>query len=116
MPDVWDDSGSGWSSADELLPTPGERLLYALGQLYLLHHQGELPVPPAAFDIEDLARIIGVWPELEFAVHDRFGARYYFPGEVLFVNPEQTFHWRLLGVWEFAAARDLDAWWRDDIG
>ena len=94
-------------------PTPGERLLYALGQLYRLHHQGNLSAQPAAFDVEDLARIIGVWPELEFAVRDGSGTRYHFAGEVLFVNPADLFPWRLLSLAEFAGsqATDADAWW-----
>lgn len=83
--------------------TPGERLLYALGQLYRLHHRGQLPVEPAAFDIEDLARIIGVWPEVEFSVEDGFGLRYHLPGEVLSVEPERSFPWRLLDPWESGA-------------
>lgn len=53
-------------TADEKPITPGERLLYALGQLAALWKRGELPVPPAAFDADDVARIIGVSQDIEF--------------------------------------------------
>lgn len=98
-----------------LEPSSGERLLYALGQLYRHHRSGELPLQPADFDIEDLGRIIGVWPEMEFEVNDRFGRRYHFPGEVLVVVPSELFPWRLLGVWEFAAELELNSHWAEGL-
>lgn len=94
--------------------TPGERLLYALGQLYRLHHAGQLEVDPGAFDVENLARIIGVQADLEFAVEDRSGSHYHFPGEVICVEPSKPFPWRLLDVWEFAAEQNpRPPWWED---
>lgn len=44
--------------------------------------------------IEDLARIVGVASELEFASEDRAGLHYHFPHGVLHVDPaERTFPW-----------------------
>lgn len=73
--------------------------MFALGQLYLLWHRRQLDVRPAAFDIEDLARIIGVARDIEFVSH-RPGARrsYHFVGEVLLVDADEDFPWRLLDL------------------
>ena len=98
----------------ESAPTPGERLVHALGQLHRLHLCGRLPAHPSAFDIEDVARIVGVWPQLEFVVSDDEGTRYHFPGEVLFISADRPEMLRLLGVFEFAAEQDLTEWWRED--
>lgn len=109
-------SGDGAQAGDwPAEPSPGERLLYALGQLYRHHRSGELALQPADFDIEDLGRIIGVWPEMEFEVNDRFGRHYHFPGEVLVVVPSEPFPWRLLGVWEFAADLELNSHWAEGL-
>lgn len=108
-----DDSRDRESPSDESPPSPGERLLHALGQLHRLYLCGRLPAHPSAFDIEDVARIIGVWPELEFVVSDDEGTRYHFAGEVLFISADRPEMLRLLGVWEFAAQQDLNEWWRE---
>lgn len=50
--------------------TPGERLLHALGQLHRLHLCGRLPAHPSAFAIEDVVRMVGIWPDLELVVAD----------------------------------------------
>jgi hypothetical protein len=94
-------------------PRPGERLLHALGQLQRLHLCGRLPVHPSAFDVEDVARIVGVWPELELVVADEKGARYHFAGEVLFITAQQPAMVRLLSVLEFVVEQDLDTWWQE---
>jgi hypothetical protein len=88
-------------------PRPGERVLYALGQLHRLHLAGQLPVSPSAFSIEDVARIVGVVGDLEFSTEDRHGQSFHFPNEVLDINAAGPFPWRLLGVWEWAAERQV---------
>lgn len=90
-------------------PTPGERLLYALGQLYLLSRRGELRVAPANFDVWDLAGIIGVRGDIEFISEDRSGSRWHFAGEVLLVDLHQEFPWRLLSMWEWADEAEGDS-------
>lgn len=99
-----DDAGEDCAAvaAGEAL-TSGERLLYALGQLYLLWHRGELPVAPRDFDIEDLARIIGVARDIEFTSEGPLGRSVHFPSEVLLIDGRQRFPWRLF---------DLDGWAR----
>jgi hypothetical protein len=94
-------------------PTPGERVLYALGQLHRLHLAGRLPVHPSAFAIEDLVRILGLAGELEFVTEDRHGQHFHFPSEVLYINPAKPFPWRLLGVWEWAAEQEANAFWAE---
>lgn len=101
---------------DDDAPTPGERLLYALGQLYRLHRHRRLPVHPSVFDLVDLACVIGVADELEFVMEDRNGEHYHFPNEVLCVQPERAFPWRLLTVWNWAAEQELNSWWADGPG
>jgi hypothetical protein len=81
--------------------TAGERLMYALGQLYRLWYRGELDVAPINFDIEDLARIIGVARDIEFVSSGLNCRAYHFPSEVLVVQSEDEFPWSLL---------DLDTW------
>jgi len=67
-----------------------------------------LPFDPRAFDLEDLARVIGVAGEVEFITEDRDGTNCHFAGEVLHVRPERSFPWRLLSVWEWAAEQYLN--------
>lgn len=65
--------------------TPGERLFYALGQLYRLWRQGALDVAPIDFDIRDLARIIGVAGDIEFISDGPLGrTRCWSPTNALF--------------------------------
>jgi hypothetical protein len=96
---------------------PGERLFYALGQLYRLWRRGELDVQPVDFDVCDLARIIGVSGQLEFISEDQLGVHYHFPGEVLVVDerPDSDFPWRLLDTWEWAAEQELNSFWTEDL-
>jgi hypothetical protein len=85
----------------------GERLLYALGQLYRRSRAGELDVDPNDFDIENVTRIIGGWREVEFVQTDSAGVAYHFPSEVLCVDPGRAFPWRLKGVWEWAVRHEF---------
>jgi hypothetical protein len=117
--DGWDELREwydlGWSEGSEAAaqsdahesPTPGERLLYALGQLYRRSRYGDLDVDPDDFDIENVARIIGVWRDVEFVQEDAAGMAYHFPSEVLCVAPGFVFPWYLLDVWAWAAEREL---------
>jgi hypothetical protein len=98
-------------------PTPGERLLYALGQLLRLNRAGRFPVHPRDIDVEDLLRVLGLWRELEFASRNRLGRHYHFSTEVLTVSAEapasDPFPWRLLSIWEWAAEQELNNLWLD---
>jgi hypothetical protein len=116
-PDGPPDEGSGGGegrerdAGHERELRPGERLFYALGQLYRLWWRGQLDVEPIRFDLCDLARIIGVASELEFVSEDRLGVHYHFPGETLVVRerPSTDFPWELLDTWEWAAEQELRA-------
>jgi hypothetical protein len=77
-------------------PTPGERLLYALGQLYKLFRHGALNVRPEHFEVWDLAGILGVHNDIEFISENRWGSHWHFADEVLHVNTDAEFPWRLL--------------------
>ena len=96
-------------------PMPGERLFYALGQLYKLWRRGQLDVEPLRFDVWDLAGIIGVRGDIEFISEDQLGAHYHFPGEVLVIQerPGSDFPWRLLDTWEWAAEQELNSFWAE---
>jgi len=95
-------------------PTPGERVLYALGQMHRLHLSGALPVHPRVLRIEDVARIVGVAGELEFTSEDRYGQHAHFPGEVLYVHPSKPFPWRLLSACEWAVEQETNAFLTGD--
>jgi hypothetical protein len=90
-------------------PTPGERLLYALGQLYLSWHRGRTAVEPRDLDVEDLARIIGVTRDIELVTDSPFGRSFHFPSEVLLVNDREPFPWRLLDLQPWARLTDEPA-------
>ena len=114
-----DDGAEDWAETpenDQAL-APGERLFYALGQLYRLWRRGELDVRPINFDVSDLARIIGVASDIEFISEDLLGVHYHFPGEVLVVEepPDCDFPWRLRDTWEWAAEQELNSFWTEDL-
>ena len=90
-------------------PTAGERVVYALGQLYRLRALGRLPVDPAEFDIEDVARIVGVADQFEFATETHRGRHYHFADEVLVVRPDAPLPWRLLDSWDWALAEEIES-------
>ena len=94
--------------------TPGERLLYTLGQLYRLYRKNALAVHPNDFDVEDLARTIGVLSEIEFVQEDLMGRHFHFGAQVLHADPLQVFPWRLLGMWEWAAEQELNSFWLEE--
>jgi hypothetical protein len=96
---------------EEFPPTPGEGLLYALGQLHRLYRAGRLPVSPTVLDVEDVARVVGVAGQLEFVGENRLGCHYHFPTEVLTFNSEDPFPWRLLDDWDWAADQELNSLW-----
>lgn len=107
-PDDGAEAGATPPENDQAL-APGERLFYALGQLYKLWHRSQLGVHPLDFDVWDLAGIIGVRGEVEFISEDGLGAHYHFPGEVLVIekHPDSDFPWCLLDTWDWAAAQEL---------
>ena len=96
--------------------TPGERLLYALGQLYRHARNGELDVEPRDFDIWDLAGILGVRGDVEFVSEGRGGAVYHFADEVFVFDQASEFPWRLLTLWEWAVEREFEALAAEDEG
>jgi hypothetical protein len=107
---VRDDSGSEPFSQDddpEPQPTPAERLLYALGQLYRRWHNGELPVRPHDFDVWELATTIGVKRDIEMVVEHPHAVAYHFPGEVL-VMTNDRFPWAILNIETWSAWCDLE--------
>lgn len=75
-----DGPGDDESDQQDALPTPGERLLYALGQLYRLWRQGQLPLHPDVLEIEDVARVIGISGQLELVTTDAEGKTYHLLG------------------------------------
>jgi len=112
--DEWDEA-SEWDDLDKRAEqpgntgdasTPGERLLYTLGQLFLLWHRGELDVAPRDFDVEDLARIIGVARDIEFTSDGPLGRSFHMPGEALVLDRAAEFPWRLLSDEAWAASEE----------
>ncbi len=98
-----------WEDEDEEpAPTPAERLLYALGQLYRRWHRGELSVLPHDFDVLELARIIGVGRDVEMVTEYTHGTAFHFEGEVLVVLPDRTFPWAVWSVEEWAVYNELE--------
>ena len=111
-----DDAGDEAEDPDDtadLGPTPGERVRFALAQLYRLHNTGKLPFHPSALDVEDLARVIGVGDEYEFSTEDRTGQHFHFRNEVLTYDPEQRFPWQLRTTWEWAAEQEMNSYWAE---
>jgi hypothetical protein len=47
-------------------PTPGERLIYALGQLHRQWRVRATLTPPGEVDVEAVAKTLGVWTDIEF--------------------------------------------------
>jgi hypothetical protein len=100
-------------------PTPGERLLYALGQLHRQWHVRATLTPPDEVDVEAVARMLGVWADIEF-IQDEEGdedggepaLHLHFTREVLTVDRRREFPWTLLGVWEWARRQETRDFWR----
>lgn len=97
-------------------PTPGERLLYALGQLYRQWHVRATLTPPDEVDVEAVARMLGVWTDIEFVQDEEDegepALHLHFAGEVLTIDRRREFPWQLLGVWEWAQAQETRDFWR----
>jgi hypothetical protein len=95
--------------------TPGERLLYALGQLHRQWHVRATLTPPGEVDIEAVARMLGVWTDVEFVQEggEDGGEQYiHFAGEVLTVDRRREFPWTLLDMWEWAREQETSEFWR----
>jgi hypothetical protein len=104
--------------------TPGERMLYALGQMHRRWRAGTKgAVPPHRVNVEAVARIIGAWGEVEFIQgadsEDERSARraeerfyIHFPSEVIVFDPRCDFPWLLLGVFEWAERQEVREFWR----
>lgn len=111
-----DDAGDEDEDPDDIAdlgPTAGERVLFALAQLYRLHRTGKLPLHPSAFDVADLVDVVGVGDEYEFATEDKLGQHYHFRSEVLSSDPTLLFPWRLRGIWEWAAEQQMNSYWAE---
>ena len=97
-------------------PTPGERLLYALGQLFKQWHVRATLTPPHEVDVIAVAKMLGVWGDVEFVQNGEAEdepARYmHFPSEVLVVDPRKEFPWRLLADFEWAQEQEVKEFWR----
>lgn len=96
--------------------TPGGRLLYALGQLHKQWQVRATLTPPGEVDVEAVARMLGVWGDVEFAQDEEGGDRpalhLHFAGEVLTVDRRREFPWLLLDVWEWARWQEEREFWR----
>jgi len=97
-------------------PTPGERLLYALGQLFKQWHVRATLTPPHEVDVEAVAKMLGVWTEVEFIQdgedEDRPAQYLHLPSEVLVIDPREEFPWRLLADFEWAQEQERKEFWR----
>ncbi len=95
-------------------PTPGERLLYALGQLYKQWHVRATLTPPHEVDVEAIARMLGVWTEVEFVqVGEDADEEYlHLPTEVLLIDRRQAFPWQLMDPFEWAIELERKEFWR----
>lgn len=93
-------------------PTPGERLLHALGQIHRRWHAGTGRTPPHEVDIEALARTLGAWAAVEFVQDGDGEQRLHFPDEILIIDHRHSFLWRLLGTWEWAREQEVGEFWR----
>jgi hypothetical protein len=96
--------------------TPGERLLYALGQLHKQWHVRATLTPPGEVDVEAVAKMLGVWTEVEFVQgsddEDDGEQHIHFAGEVLTVDRRREFPWTLLDTWEWARRQETREFWR----
>lgn len=91
--------------------TPGERLLYALGQLYLRwRHDPATFAPPHQLDLQDVARTRWVCATVEYVQEGEFedeGLLFlHLPSEVIVIDYRQQFPWRLLGLDEWGECQE----------
>ena len=106
-----------WPASDESSePTPGERLLYALGQLFKQWHVRATLTPPHEVDVGAVAEMLGVLADIEYVqngeAEDEPALYLHFPSEVLVIDPREDFPWRLLGDFEWAEEQQLKEFWR----
>jgi len=104
-----------WPGTDEPgEPTPGERLIYALGQLFKQWHVRASLTPPHEVDVEAVARMLGVWGEVEFVQDDEDEPAQYlhFPDEVVVIDCREEYPWRLLTDFEWAEEMERNELWR----
>jgi len=91
--------------------TPGERLLYALGQHYRRWRSGvEDAVPPHRIDIGAVARMRWVCAHIEYVQggeHEEKGVVFlHLPSDVLVIDYRREFPWRLLSVEEWGERQE----------
>jgi len=92
--------------------TPGERLLYSLGQMYQHWRAGVTgALPPHLIDIQAVARTrwVCTWVEyVQEGERDEQGIIYaHLPGEVLVIDFKREFPWRLLGLEEWGERQEM---------
>lgn len=92
--------------------TPGERLLYALGQHYLRwHNEPKKYAPPHRLDILAVARGRWVCAQVEYiqaGERDDGGVTFlHLPSEVMVIDGRRAFPWRLLSLDEWGEQREL---------
>ena len=95
-------------------PTPGERLFYALGQLYRQYRVRATLTPPQEVDVEAVAKMLGIWTEVEFVQEgdDENEEYLHLPAEVLFIDRRQAFPWQLMDPIEWAKELEHKEFWR----
>jgi hypothetical protein len=97
-------------------PTPGERLLYALGQLFKQWHVRATLTPPQEVDVEAVAGMLGIAGDVEYVqdgeAEDEEVRYLHLPSEVLVIDPRQEFPWRLLYDFEWADEQERKEFWR----
>ncbi len=102
----------GADARDE--PTPGERLLYALGQLYRQYRVRATLTRPQEVDVVAIARMLGIWTEVEFVQdgEDEDEEYVHLPAEVLLIDRRQEFPWQLMDPFEWAREVERKEFWR----
>ncbi len=95
-------------------PTPGERLLYALGQLYRQWRVRATLTPPGEVDVMAVAKMLDVWRDVEFVQDDddEPTQHVHFAGEVLIIDCRREFPWQLLSDFEWAREQETRDFWR----
>ncbi len=100
-------------------PTPGEKVLDALGHLYEYWCSGaEDALAPCQIDVGAVAHLVGVWDAVEFVqggvgdAEEEGRTFIHFPAEVLAINPTECFPWQLLGDFEWAERQEMREFWR----
>jgi len=87
----------------------------ALRQLHRKCRVRAALAPHGEVDVEAVAKLLGVWSEVEF-VQDEDGdegrQHFHFPSEVLVVDHRCGFPWQLIDVWEWARRQEAREFWR----